>query len=196
MQYVETKSALGKLIEGVVTDSGCKVYDIERLGPASLRISIEKAPGALAESQTDGSLSQAGVSSRDCTSICRKLSVIFAVEGKQHGLGDDPELDVCSPGINRDLRLPQHFEAALGERVKLVLLAGAEVLSKVKPEVEQASLQGESKLEVVQKQFSDLVGQLKSCSGDYLWVLEERTGTELGVKKSSLKRARLDCVIA
>lgn len=61
-----------------------------------------------------------GVTLDECAKVARVITDWFeseAIEGSENWL-----LEVSSPGVNRRLRLKEHFESAVGERVKLTLL--------------------------------------------------------------------------
>lgn len=57
-----------------------------------------------------------GVTVDDCADVSRQLSAILDVEDP---IPDHYTLEVSSPGLDRPLSKRQHFEAVLGERVKL-----------------------------------------------------------------------------
>jgi ribosome maturation factor RimP len=59
---------------------------------------------------------QGGVSLEDCTSISRALSAALDVEDPLQGSYD---LEVSSPGLDRPLRTPEHFQKYAGEKVRV-----------------------------------------------------------------------------
>ena len=59
---------------------------------------------------------QGGVSLDDCTSISRAVSAALDVEDPIQGTYD---LEVSSPGLDRPLRTPEHFEKFAGEEVRI-----------------------------------------------------------------------------
>ena len=59
-----------------------------------------------------------GVSVEDCAHVSRQLSAILDVEDP---IGDSYTLEVSSPGFDRPLRKPEHFQKVIGERVKITL---------------------------------------------------------------------------
>lgn len=59
-----------------------------------------------------------GVSVEDCARVSRQLSAILDVEDP---IGDSYTLEVSSPGFDRPLRKPEHFQKVVGERVKITL---------------------------------------------------------------------------
>ena len=57
-----------------------------------------------------------GVSLDDCTSVSRAVSAALDVEDPIQGAYD---LEVSSPGLDRPLRTPEHFENYAGEKVRV-----------------------------------------------------------------------------
>src|SRR5205823_12647178 len=57
-----------------------------------------------------------GVSLDDCTSVSRAVSAALDVEDPIQGAYD---LEVPSPGLERPLRTPEHFEKYKGEKVRV-----------------------------------------------------------------------------
>lgn len=62
--------------------------------------------------------SKEGISLDKCEEVSRILSPIFDVEPPLDG---EYFFEVSSPGIERKLTKPEHFEASLGEKIKLKL---------------------------------------------------------------------------
>lgn len=89
------------IAEPLVVDRGFSVYDIERQGPV-LRISV--SAGA------DGAVP----SIDDLTAISRAVSHVVDEDDPVDGRYT---LEVSSPGLERPLRTPEHFESAVGETV-------------------------------------------------------------------------------
>ena len=57
-----------------------------------------------------------GVSLDDCTSVSRAVSAALDVEDPIQGAYD---LEVSSPGLDRPLRTPEHFENYAGEKIRV-----------------------------------------------------------------------------
>ncbi len=70
-------------------------------GRTTLRLFIDKA---------------GGVSLEDCSSVSRALSAALDVEDPLQGSYD---LEVSSPGLDRPLRTPEHFEKFAGQKVRV-----------------------------------------------------------------------------
>jgi ribosome maturation factor RimP len=93
--------------EPLVTHEGLEIVDVEfqreSRGPV-LRLYLDRCGG------------QGGVSLDDLTRVSRQLGDVLdvhkAVPGSYH-------LEVSSPGINRRLRRPDHFQRYLGKKVRV-----------------------------------------------------------------------------
>ncbi|MCB0324420.1 MAG: hypothetical protein KDD69_12645 [Bdellovibrionales bacterium] len=123
MAYLEPGEPLWELLDRLVREEGLFLYDAERLGGNGVRISIDaqqpEDPHVTQGEGTGGEASKERVTSGDCSKVCRRLMVQLAVEGPAHGLPAEPVIEVSSPGVYRELRLPQHYRGAIGERVKV-----------------------------------------------------------------------------
>jgi ribosome maturation factor RimP len=83
---------------------GLELIDVEIGGGGgrqTLRLLIDKA---------------GGVSLDDCTTVSRALSVALDVDDPIQGSYD---LEVSSPGMDRPLRTPEHFQKFLGSKVRV-----------------------------------------------------------------------------
>ena len=61
-----------------------------------------------------------GITLNDCEAVSRRLSPLLDVEDAVQG---EYSLEVSSPGIDRPLVKPEHFQEALGARVKIRMKA-------------------------------------------------------------------------
>lgn len=106
----EGKSEFWKLIEPLVEKQGMKIFEIEVPSGSSgvLRVLISGKGGEAG--------STAGVGIGDCTRIAK---AIIEIEGVDKYMPGNTVLEVSSPGVNRRLTRREHFEGAVGERVKL-----------------------------------------------------------------------------
>lgn len=103
---VMSKEGLIKLLEPVVEQLGFELADIEvRLGGQDglLRLYIDK----------DG-----GIDVEDCQSVSRQVSAILDVEDPLPG---NYTLEVSSPGLDRTLTKPAHFQRFMGEDIRVKL---------------------------------------------------------------------------
>ena len=92
------------LASPLAAQEGLELVDVEFGGGGgrqTLRLYIDK-PG--------------GVSLDDCTAVSRALSTALDVEDPLEGSYD---LEVSSPGLDRPLRTPEHFQKYAGEKVRV-----------------------------------------------------------------------------
>ncbi len=98
MDLLKIESVIRPLIEG----SGFSLYDLEFHG-RSLTVYIQK---------------EGGVTVSDCAETSRLLNPVLDVEGLITGGAYD--LEVSSPGLDRDLKKKRHFEGAIGDMIHVV----------------------------------------------------------------------------
>ena len=100
------ETGLSKLIEPVVQELGCDLWGIEKLQQGRqvvLKIYIESADG---------------INVDDCARVSRQVSAILDVEDPIPG---EYMLEVSSPGVERRLFKPEHFNVCKGEKVQITL---------------------------------------------------------------------------
>jgi ribosome maturation factor RimP len=100
---------LTELAERIASHKGLKVYDLELFGSGrgkTLRIFIDRAD--VTEK----------VSLEDCSEFSKALSLILDVEDPIDGAYN---LEVSSPGIERELKKPWHYEQSVGKSVAVSL---------------------------------------------------------------------------
>jgi ribosome maturation factor RimP len=119
-----TAEELEKLIAPVVTAAGLEVVDVELL-PGLVRVSVDVADGV----DIDG----LGPLSRTISSL---------LDDSGAGPPGHYDLEVSSPGLERSLRRPEHFRHALGQRVKLRTISGAEGERRAEGLLAEATEQG------------------------------------------------------
>jgi ribosome maturation factor RimP len=99
-----------ELVLPLLDDRELDLYDIEMQGPV-LRVVVEVPPGSTAGLDLD--------MLADATrAVSRALDEADPIAGHY-------TLEVTSPGLERPLRRPEHFERAVGETVKIRTAAGA-----------------------------------------------------------------------
>jgi ribosome maturation factor RimP len=101
-----TKDELTALIEPAIESLGYELSDIElKLGGRDgfLRVFIDRSDGIDVE---------------DCQSVSRQVSAILDVEDPLPG---NYVLEVSSPGLDRTLTKPAHFQRFMGEDVRIKL---------------------------------------------------------------------------
>jgi ribosome maturation factor RimP len=146
-----------ELIRPLIESSGLTLYDVEFVGRI-LRVSIEKV---------------GGVGINECVETSRMLNPLLDVEDVVSG--GSYELEVSSPGLDRNLRRPEHFQGALGEKIKLT--TGQPL---VKWNVSDAYFEK-------RKNFS---GVLKEYNEGFLIIIDE--SREVKIPLSEVTRAYID----
>lgn len=97
---------LEALIAPVVASLGCELWGLEYLTQGrytTLRLYIE---------------GESGVTLDDCEKVSRQVSSVLDVEDPIEG---EYTLEVSSPGLDRPLYIPAHYERYIGEQVNLRL---------------------------------------------------------------------------
>jgi len=100
------ETGLSKLIEPMVQALGCELWGIEKLQQGRqvvLKIYIESA---------------IGINVDDCARVSRQVSAMLDVEDPIPG---EYLLEVSSPGVERRLFKPEHFNVCKGEKVQITL---------------------------------------------------------------------------
>ncbi len=109
-QAVEQR--VSEIVDRVGEPEGIAAVDVELLGGGRhrvLRIYIDKP---------------SGVTLADCEAVSHRVGEILDAEDVVPG--ESYRLEVSSPGIERRLSKPQHFERCLGQRARVVLRAPVE----------------------------------------------------------------------
>ncbi|MEE0898440.1 MAG: ribosome maturation factor RimP [Acutalibacteraceae bacterium] len=94
------------LIEETVKNEGVTLWDVRFLKEGAnwyLRVFIDKPEG---------------ISIDDCTAVSHAIDPII---DEADPIDKSYFLEVCSPGIERELTRPWHYEAVLGEKIKIKL---------------------------------------------------------------------------
>ena len=99
-----TSERIAELVEPILHGRGHELYDVELTG-AVVRVLVDRPGGS--------------VSLSDLEAVSREISTALD--------DDDPmpdrfELEVSSPGLERPLRRPDHFQRAVGDKVKVKTL--------------------------------------------------------------------------
>ena len=112
-----------RMIGEVAASEGVELFDIEypRDGGASgrsgvVRVYITKSPAVMAEGSEESPERRNSVTFEDCVRVTKRL---LDIDEQNAFVPASCVLEVSSPGINRTLRLPVHFNGAVGERVRL-----------------------------------------------------------------------------
>lgn len=205
MAFLRESDELWTEFAGIIRDEGLELYDLEQVARGSLRVTIEKNSSneastrgraekascepdsdvdaefsvseVVVDPESEGLMQAERVTSGDCSRVCRRLMVFCLAEGQRLGVGSEPEIDVSSPGLDRTLRLPRHFETAVGEIVSCI-----PAHDKPWAEIEGKSLRGV------------LRGRLESVNESGIVVSEERTRAEISIPFGMLKRSNVEFV--
>lgn len=114
------------LTEPLLQQLGYELVDLEYVPGrthALLRVFIDRAGGMDLAPRVDlapGVDRSGGVGLDDCERVSRELSALLDVEDP---VPTEYTLEVSSPGFDRVLRTPAHFQRFVGERVRVELLA-------------------------------------------------------------------------
>jgi len=103
---VSVSDRVRDLVAPICTDLGLELYDVEHTG-GKVRVTVER-PGGV-------DLEALSIATR---LISRELDERDPVPGRY-------QLEVSSPGLERSLRLPAHFQRAVGSTVSIRLHPGA-----------------------------------------------------------------------
>lgn len=115
---------LRNLVAQTCERENCRLYDLEFAGVSgrrTLRVFIDKKPESAVS----------GVGLADCENVSRALNLILDVEDLIPGGAYD--LEVSTPGLERTLRLPWHFESAVGKTIKIKLQRPVEAVDGGNP---------------------------------------------------------------
>lgn len=112
MGFVEITSELWSFLDSVCRDEGLRLYDAKLSGNNKLTVFID--------SQSEsGQEESKGATADDCYKLCKRLQGVFLVDGFKYGLSSDPNLEVFTPGIERELRLLSQYQEAQSKDEKI-----------------------------------------------------------------------------
>jgi len=117
-QLAETMDKIQGVIEPVLQDEGFEIIELElksgNRGGTLLRLTID----TLGRESYAGKAGEgpSGVTIDDCARVSRLLSPSLDVEDL---IASNYEFQVSSPGVNRPLTKPRHFELAKGLKVRV-----------------------------------------------------------------------------
>lgn len=111
-------SHIAQLIQPLIRGEGVELWDVAWVsehGRWVLRVTLDREEG--------------GISVGDCARVSHVIEDVIEVEG---GLPSAYTLEVSSPGINRILRTPKHFESVVGQTVCIKLIDALDGMRHVK----------------------------------------------------------------
>ena len=115
------------LVLPLLDDRQLDLYDVELQGPV-LRVVVDNPPGRPGGLDLD-------VLADATRAVSRALDDADPIPGRY-------TLEVTSPGLERTLRRPEHFERAVGEKVKIKTVAEVEAGRRVEGILEAADPSG------------------------------------------------------
>ena len=111
------EKGVGDLVRPVVEAAGLELWDVSfgrEGGRRILRVTVDRAGG---DEQAGGDRKDGGVDLDTIAATAQRLSRRLDLEGFEQ---DRPyELEVSSPGLERPLREPRHFERSVGQQVRV-----------------------------------------------------------------------------
>lgn len=110
-----TAAVVRELLEGTVNSLGFELWDVEYVKEGAdmyLRITID---------------SPSGIDITDCERVHR---VIDPIIDEADPIDEPYMLEVSSPGVERQLRTPAHFEACIGERITVKLFSAIDGIAE------------------------------------------------------------------
>ena len=116
MQHEQRDSRIEEIIQPVLGDHGLLLVDLEwrpHRPRGVLRIFVDKP---------------AGVGIADCERVSREIGDVLDVSGLIDGAYD---LEVSSPGLDRQLRTDREYRWAIGKAVRCWVAGGAEVRGRL-----------------------------------------------------------------
>lgn len=108
MASPELIQKLEKIASEVALREGCYLYDLEFVGAGKhrvLRLYIDR--------------NETGASVDDCQTVSRGVSEVL--DAQDIIPGDAYDLEVSTPGVERNLRKPEHFSAVIGKKIWIKL---------------------------------------------------------------------------
>lgn len=102
-----TSERIAELVEPIVHQGGHELYDVELAG-ATVRVLVDRV---------------GGVALDDLERLSREISGVL---DEADPIPDRFYLEVSSPGLERPLRRPRHFQSAVGSTVKVKTLPTVE----------------------------------------------------------------------
>lgn len=141
-----------QLCQDACVRAGCYLYDLEfgGLGQGrTLRIYIDK--------ETDG-----GANIEDCSNVSKGLNEVLDAEGEDLIPGGAYNLEVSTPGIDRILRKPWHFEKVVGKKIWVKANAAFEESGAT----DDPGLKKAKQIEAILKEFKNDTLTLENKKGD------------------------------
>jgi ribosome maturation factor RimP len=167
---VSVSDRVRDLVAPICTDLGLELYDVEHTG-GKVRVTVER-PGGV-------DLEALSIATR---LISRELDERDPVPGRY-------QLEVSSPGLERPLRTPAHFQRAVGSTVSVRLHAGAGEERRVAGTLSDADDEGIT----VRLEDAGSVrvpyGDIERARTTFAWGGEPKPGRRPGTRRTPARRA-------
>jgi len=167
---VSVSDRVRDLVAPICTDLGLELYDVEHAG-GKVRVTVERAGGV--------DLEALSIATR---LISRELDERDPVPGRY-------QLEVSSPGLERPLRTPAHFQRAVGSTVSVRLHPGAGEERRVAGTLREADDEGIT----VQLEETGVVrvpyGDIERARTTFAWGGQPKPGKRPGARQTPARRA-------
>jgi ribosome maturation factor RimP len=118
---------LRAIVEPIVDDLGLELFDLEFAG-STVTITIDVPPGD-PRAEAPAPDAPRGVDLSDITAVTRAVSRAFDEHDPIEGAYS---IEVSSPGLERPLRTPLHFQRAVGQTITVKTVPGLEIGRRLK----------------------------------------------------------------
>jgi ribosome maturation factor RimP len=120
-QLAETVTRLNQIIEPALADEGFELVDLEFKGGSKsyayhVCVTIDRLGRETYSALRNGEGVTGGVTVSDCVRMSKLLGPVLDVEDVIPG---EYDFQVSSPGVNRPLTKPAHYQKALGMKVRV-----------------------------------------------------------------------------
>jgi ribosome maturation factor RimP len=167
---VSVSDRVRDLVAPICTDLGLELYDVEHTG-GKVRVTVDR-PGGV-------DLEALAIATR---LISRELDERDPVPGRY-------QLEVSSPGLERPLRTPVHFERAIGSTVSVRLHPGAGEERRVAGTLSEVDDEGIT----VQLEDAGSVrvpyGDIERARTTFAWGGQPKPGKRPGARQTPARRA-------
>jgi ribosome maturation factor RimP len=167
---VSVSDRVRDLVAPICTDLGLELYDVEHTG-GKVRVTVERSGGV--------DLEALSIATR---LISRELDERDPVPGRY-------QLEVSSPGLERPLRTPAHFQRAVGSTVSVRLQPGAGDERRVAGTLSDADDEGIT----VRLEDAGAIrvpyGDIERARTTFAWGGQPKPGKRPGARQTPARRA-------
>jgi ribosome maturation factor RimP len=152
-------------VEPVLAEKGIEIVDVEQHASV-LKVTVDRTGGV------------------DLETVSEATRRISAELDRNDPVAGRYLLEVSSPGIERPLRTPAHFQRAVGGDVIVKLQPGAAIGRRIEGVLERADDEG-----IVVAGTSLVYSDIQSARTRFVWPERPKPGNRPGSKKSPRKKA-------